>query len=108
MFVILRKDASYSALPQWRRNMWRSGMVLASAISLTPLLGISSNFIPSGYADGFSGLYGFWILGSCVCAPLSILFLGFGIGKSRWLGVLSPALSAPFLYLGLMAMTTVI
>ena len=92
---------------EWRWRAWHAGLVLAAYAAVAVpvfLLGLeclSSAVKQRWYID--AGMRG--MLYALFTSPVSVLLLGFGRGRQRWIGMLSASISLGALFISLLAVS---
>ena len=92
---------------EWRWQVWQVGLALAAYAAVAVpvfLLGLeclSSAVKQRWYID--AGMRG--MLYALFTSPVSVLLLGFGRGRQRWIGMLSASISLGALFISLLAVS---
>jgi hypothetical protein len=106
IFLLSRSTAWQPLLKPWRKRLWLVGMSVVTAFSLTLLFALSLNLFREPAANFAISVYGFWLISGAFLVPAAAISIGFGVGRLRWLGLLSAIITAACIEFAMVAAAT--
>ena len=103
--LLFHANAWQASLNLWRRRLWFVGMGVVTAFSLTLLtkvILIKLSVLPS---SAISYDFDYWLTSSLILIPAACISIGFGMGRSRWLGLISAIMTAAYVFIAYVAST---